>query len=233
MFLVDTREHHLIPLLKDSEVVQLPVGDLWIGVGADKKPVKGGLVVERKTMTDFEASILDGRYREQRVRLLAFCQEQGASPLYILEGAFTASSGRLAASSLMKVATRLQYKHGIPILQTGSIAETAILVQTLAEVQAEDPLSFTRATEPLRAIDGIHVSKKVNANDPKQFLIACLSQCTGVSTKMAETIQSTYSSWAALLAASQSDLANLVQPNGRKVGPAVGARLWGLLPGDL
>ena len=230
MFLVDTREHHLIPLLKDAEVVQLPVGDLWIGVGADRKPVKGGLVVERKTITDFEASILDGRYREQRVRLLAFCQEHGASPLYILEGGFP-EGRRLAAPSLMKVATRLQYKHGIPILQTGSIAETAILVQTLAEVQAEDPLNFTRATEPLRAIDGVHVSKKVNANDPTQFLIACLSQCTGVSTKMAETIQATYSSWPALLAASQADLANLVQPNGRKVGPAVGARLWGLLRG--
>ena len=231
MYLLDNRERHLMPLLTvdSSNVLMLPIGDIWIGIDAEtKKPVKDGLVIERKTIVDLEASILDGRYREQRTRLLAFCQEHGAQPLYILEGGYSGTTGRLSAQSLMKVTARLQYKHGIPILHTQSLEETAALIKALDEYWTEDSANFQRSTEPLRAIDSIHVSKKVNAIDPKQFRMACLAQCTGVSVKMAETLATIYSSWSTLLAASEKDIAAIVQPGGRKVGPAVAKRLWSL-----
>ena len=223
MLLVDNRERHLIPLLTvdPSNVKVLPVGDLWIG--------DTGLVIERKTIKDLEASVLDGRYREQRSRLLAFCQERGASPLYILEGSFFDTTGRLTAQALMKVVARLQYKHGIPVLQTQSLGETAVLVQTLCDSYAEDPAHFRRSTEPLRATDGIHVIKKVNAEDPRHFYLASVTQCPGISTRIAEVIHAAFPSWSALLSASEAGIAALVQPNGRKVGPAVAKRLVGLL----
>lgn len=222
MSIIDNRERHLIPHVPTFTVQTLPVGDIWIGSNPS-------LVIERKTIRDFEASILDGRYREQKARLLAFCQEKCAQPLYVLEGEFSSTTGRLAVPALMKLVAGLQYRHGIPVIQTATLEETAVLMKTLSEAHTEDPTVFNRATEPLRAIDTIHVTKKVNANDPVHFMIASLSQCPGVSTKVAETIQKAYPSWTALLAALEADMAALVQANGRKVGPAVAKRLYTLL----
>jgi len=187
-----------------------------------------GLVIERKTIKDLEASILDGRYREQKARLLAFCQEKAATPLYVLEGPWSSTTGRLSPAALMKVVSRLQTAHGIAVLQTASLEETATLLKALADYHAEDPAHFTRATAPLRAIDTIHVVKKSNAADPKQFQIACLAQCPGVSSKVAEALHTSFPSWSTFLAASEADLATVLQPNGRKVGPAVAKRLWAL-----
>ena len=87
MYYLDTREADLIKLLQ-GPVKQLPVGDIWIGI-EDTLPSgikEGGLIIERKSIRDFEASILDGRYKEQRGRILAFCQENKTQPMYILEG---------------------------------------------------------------------------------------------------------------------------------------------------
>ena len=53
-------------------VAQLPVGDIWIG---SPETNEYAVVVERKAVADLESSLSDGRYREQRTRLLAFCAE--------------------------------------------------------------------------------------------------------------------------------------------------------------
>lgn len=191
----------------------------------------GNLLIERKTVKDFEASVLDGRYREQKTRLLATCQEKSLSPLYILEGPFSSTTGRLQVPAIMKLVARLQYKHGIPVIQTGGLEETATLVKALADYYTEDPTNFVRSTEPLRAVDSVHVIKKVNANDPKQFMMAALAQCPGVSIKMAEAIHTAFPSWTALMGADEKGLEMIVQANGRKVGPVVAKRLFALLHG--
>lgn len=231
---LDNRERDLVGLLSApaEQVKALPVGDFWLGVdAASGKPITGGLVAERKSIRDLEASILDGRYREQRQRLVAFCTETGAQPLYILEGPYSSTTGRLAPSALMKLVARLQFRHGVPVLHTESTAETTTLLRSLISYYAEDPTYFQRDTTPLRAVEAIHVTKKVNAADPAQFYVAALVQCPGVSVKMAECIQATFPSWPALLAAEEPQIAALVQPSGRKVGPAVAKRIYGLLHG--
>lgn len=75
MLRLDNRERDLIPLLPTATVQQLPVGDIWIGEGP------GSLVIERKAVADLESSLLDGRYREQRTRLLAHCAAEQKRPL--------------------------------------------------------------------------------------------------------------------------------------------------------
>ena len=60
MLYIDTREIKLIELLQlqKENVRQLDVADIWIGEG------EMGLVIERKSIRDLEASILDGRFKE-------------------------------------------------------------------------------------------------------------------------------------------------------------------------
>jgi len=227
MFWLDTRESELITLLNDVTVKALPVGDIWIGM-EEEKMVEGGLVIERKSIRDLEASILDGRYREQRGRILAFCEEHKTQPMYILEGSLSSSTGRLQKSALMKFIERLVLHYQIPVIQTSSVQETAELIQTLMEQWKEDPTRLRQTTERIKMTDGIHVQKKVNAADPKQFAIACLAQCPGVSVKMSEALITHFGSLRVIMDAPVKEI-EAVKVGARKVGPAVSKRLHEIL----
>ena len=228
MFWLDTRESELITLLDGVTVKALPVGDAWVGVTEDGAMAEGGIVIERKSIRDLEASILDGRYREQRGRILAFCEENKTQPMYILEGSLSSSTGRLQKSALMKFIQRLILHYQIPVIQTASIHETAELLQTMMEQWIDDPTRLKQTTERITMTHGIHVQKKANAADPKQFAIACLAQCPGVSVKMAEALIDTRGTLKAVMETPVKELGE-IKVGARKVGPVVSKRLSEIL----
>jgi len=228
MFWLDTRESELITILTDITVKALPVGDIWIGVNEEGKMSEGGLIIERKSIRDLEASILDGRYREQRGRILAFCEENKTQPMYILEGSLSSNTGRLQKSAIMKFIQRLVLHYQIPVIQSSSVHETSELIQTLMEQWKEDPTRLRQTTERIKMTDGIHVQKKVNAADPKQFAIACLAQCPGVSVKMSEALIVHFGSLKAIMEAPVKDI-EAVKVGARKIGPAVSKRLHDII----
>jgi len=232
---IDYREHDLIKLLQASTTANLPVGDIWIGLEEEEekeeekekeeKEKKGGLVIERKTVKDLEASILDGRYREQRGRILSYCHQQGAQPLYIIEGPLRT---KLPKETIMKFLNRLTLHYQIAVIRTESVFETAEWLKTLEAQWEKNPQDLQRTTELVQVSDGLHVQKKVNANDPKQFTLACLTQCTGVSVKMAEAIHQSIGSLSEVMKASQEEIQQ-IKVGTRKIGPVVSKRLWELL----
>ena len=213
--LIDYRETELIKFLQfrniPHTVESLLVGDIWIGVNREKKeqpdPLDekdqkeseeqkpkehNGWIIERKTIKDFEASFLDGRYREQRGRILSYCQESGAQPMYVLEESWSSLSGRIAKKALMKLLNRLQLRYDIPVTHTRSAEETVEWIESLWEQWKEDPSALKRTKELVKVSDGIHIQKKANAADPKTFLLTCLANCPGVSVKMAESLVTLY-----------------------------------------
>ena len=230
MYWLDTREGELIRLLQVPEdaVKQLPVADIWIGITEVNTLSEGGLLIERKSIRDLEASILDGRYREQRGRLLASCHENKTQPMYILEGSLSSGTGRLIKKALMKFINRLIFHYNIAVMQTASLSETADLIQTLTEQWKEDPTSLQRTTELVKVTDGIHVQKKANAMDPRQFAICCIAQCPGISVKAAEQLITTFGSLPGVLQATIKELEQ-VKVGARKIGPVVSKRLYELL----
>jgi len=230
MFLLDTRESDLIKILEGTEAIvkQLQVADIWLGVDLEGKIMEGGLIIERKSIKDLEASILDGRYREQRGRILSFCQENKTQPMYILEGALSSNTGRLQKKAIMKFINRLIFHYQIPVMQTASVQQTAELIQTLVEKWKEDPTSLQRTTELVKVTDGIHVQKKANASDHRQFAISCLAQCPGVSVKIAETLIDTFGSLKGVIEAPIKEI-EVVKVGTRKVGPVVSKRLSEIL----
>jgi ERCC4-type nuclease len=234
MFYIDNREHDLIKLLGEEEqyvVKQLQIADIWIGVNAETgQLLENGLVIERKSVRDLEASILDGRYREQRGRILAFCQENKGQPMYIIEGSWSSNTGRLQKKALMKFINRLVFHYQIPVIQTSSLTETAELVKSLVEQWKDDPKNLQRTTELVRVTDGIHIQKKTNSMDHKNFAISCLAQCPGVSVKMAEAIMTTFETLPDVINADEAQIAS-VKMGARKVGPVVAKRLSNLLGG--
>lgn len=237
--IIDNRERELISqnaiLPTGFSVKQLPIGDIWLGT-ADVSGLSAGgcVIVERKTVRDFEASVLDGRYREQRIRLMAYCQEVGAVPMYVIEGAWTSGSGRISREALMKLAARVQCKHGVTVLQTAGVEETAVLMAALEEYIGLDRGNLARETGgALRAIDSIHVVKKTNAADPRHFAVACLAQCPGVSAKAGEAIlDACGGTLQGVMDAGQEKIAAVVVGK-KRVGPACAGRLWGVLKGEV
>ena len=225
MLTIDNREHDLIRLLTtlkvEHDVQQLPVGDIWI---RGETPSQGGLVMERKSIRDLEASILDGRYREQRGRILAHCQAEDGhkQPLYLLEGSLS-KTRTLPSSTIMKHISRLALRYQIPVLQTSSVQETAMLVQSLMEQWKEDPTALQRTTELVKVSDGIHVQKKANAADT--FAVGCLVQCPGVSVKIAEAILAATGGTLRGVMDTESAVIAEIKVGTRRVGPAVAGRL--------
>jgi ERCC4-type nuclease len=248
--LIDYRETELIHCLQvrgvPHRVEPLPVGDIWIGlpfpVEQDKKEQDKkeqeqeekeqvtihGLVIERKRITDFEASFLDGRYREQRGRILSFCHQHGAQPIYLLEGAWTSLTGRITKKAMIKLLNRLTLHYQLPMLHTESVEETAEWIECLWEQWTEDPSALKRTNDLVKVSDGIHVQKKQNASDPRAFVIACLAQCPGVSVKMAESLVTAYPGMPNMMALTQKELEGH-KVGTRRIGPAVAKRLWDLL----
>lgn len=237
MYLLDIRENDLIKIVSQSESTnelskyktkQLPVGDIWIGVNDNCEIIEGGLVIERKSIKDLEASILDGRYREQRGRILSFCEQFKSQPVYIIEGSWNSASGRLGKKALMKFINRLILHYGIPIIQTGTIQETSELIQSMIEQFTEDPKNLQRTTDIIKVTDGIHIKKKDNSMDYSNFSISCLAQCPGVSVKMAETLINTFKSLEGIMKANIKEI-ELIKVGNRKIGPVVSKRLYSLL----
>lgn len=226
--ILDDREHGLIELLRGFsapalEVKHLPVADIWIGTD---KP--NGLMIERKSVADFEASIIDGRYREQRSRLMTYATEQKAHVVYVIEGELDRLGKRtLTKQALMKHITRLALRYHIAVFQTASINETAELCSTLEDQIATDPTTFEQPAT-MTYIETRGKTREENSDDPKVFLASVLQACRGVSSAGAQAIAAVYPSLSALMAATPEGLA-AIQVGKMKFGQVKAARLHSLL----
>lgn len=222
--ILDNREHELhLKVTVPHDFVPLHVGDIHICARVEGV-VKPVLILERKSFADFQSSVMDGRYREQRGRLLAFGAETGARVGYVLEGSAASLRPPMTASSIDKLVARLMYVHGIPVFRTTSVVDTARLVETLlGQVMEDGPTTFQGAAAAQRATDGIHVVKRGNTEDPRHFGISLLCLAHGVSTRIAEAWLDAFGTVAAVIAASAEQLA-AVKVGARRVGPAIANR---------
>lgn len=230
---IDYREKLLLRLEPTIKEISPSVGDIWIGDMSGTDLLAGGVILERKTGADLEASILDGRYSEQRGRLLAYANQHKVAIGYVIEGTLDRLDARLTESALLKHITRLQFHHRIPVIQTVSPQET-LRIATLIEAQwVKDKGQFSWQSGAGSTSTPIAASyvKSVCRDTSESFMLGVLTQCRGVSEALARLIYGKYKGFAELLAASVGDLAAVSDPANpkRKVGKAVAERLYGLL----
>lgn len=230
---LDFREKNLLRLCPEAKEHTPPVGDIWIG-DLDASGVNllaGGVVLERKTVNDLEASILDGRYREQRGRLVAYAQAHNVSIGYVIEGDLDRLNFRISDIALMKHITRSVLHHKIPVFQTACLQETVklarILVAQVADPKASGQFNYTGNQGADTAVAMSYV-KATCRDSPDAFFVGCLTQCRGVSEALARIIQKKFSTLEALMGATEAEIAS-ASDGKRKVGPAVAKRLYGLL----
>ena len=230
----DYREKALLRLASttgSANEISPSVGDIWIGDMSGTDLLAGGVILERKTGADLEASILDGRYSEQRGRLLAYANQHKVAIGYVIEGILDRFDARLTESALLKHITRLQFHHRIPVIQTASLQET-LRIATLIEAQwVKDKGQFSWQSEIGSTATPVAASyvKATCRDSPEAFMLGVLTQCRGVSEAIARSILAKYPRLSDILTVSAADLATVPVGDKRKVGKAVADRLHGLL----
>ena len=220
--ILDDREHDLIALLPNYSIAHLPVGDIWIGLNADN-----GLIIERKSVADLEASIIDGRYREQRSRLLAYATEKKAHAVYIIEGSMRRRNERLKKPALMKHLTRLSLRYHVAVFQTESLDETAELCQLFVDQLTTDPTTFEQPAQ-MTYIETRGNTRQGNTDDPGVFAASVLMCCRGVSATGAQAILTSFGSLSSVWRATEAELAS-VQVGRQRFGAVKAKRLYDLL----
>jgi ERCC4-type nuclease len=241
---VDYREKGLYEILKKNESeatykcdsVNLDVGDIVIVNAVSEQPL---LVIERKTLADLASSNRDGRYREQRARLLAV-KGQGITVAYLLEvgGGWTPELGRtwhgkVTESLLLSIVMRLQLLHGIPVISSRDETVSATLLQHLAKMLRDKPDAFSPesgvvadATVAAAAYtEALSVQKSANRN-LKRVGAGMLCAIPGVGGKMSESIlDACGGTLADLIKKTQVEIAAL-SIGKRTVGPVVAEKIW-------
>ena len=123
MLTVDRRERTLIALLPEAKSETLALGDI-VCHGQDNE-IK--FIAERKTVADLSKSICDGRFNEQKGRLM----ECGSKVLIIVEGDFR--NARLPYDCLLGACAAAFARDDCPVFRTMSINETATTLRHLAK----------------------------------------------------------------------------------------------------
>lgn len=211
--------HHALEKLfgVPSKIERLAAGDILIA---------RRYLAERKTASDFVASIRDGRLESQVEQLLA----QRFEPLFIIEGNFgEESTARMDASAIRSALLRLSLDWRVPVLRSRSISDTALWVQAILKhvdslTAPPDWRGITPGGKKVpRALQPPRPQRKPmtpNQQQDKQErdLIAAMP---GVGPVRAKALMDKFGSVAKLVEASIFDLADTTG-----IGPRIAESLW-------
>ena len=240
----DSRELKLKELLESSKKENISLTEKYLDLGdiIFKKDGEDILIVERKTLSDLYSSIQDGRYKEQKIRLMNNYPIKKI--VYIIEGhisqqnsKFFKNSKSITTGALLNMA----FRDKLTVIRTTDINETCDILYCLGSKIIKNPEFFSSSSNTSNSdkssesnisyLDTIKVSKKDNMT-PKLCNIVQLSQIPGVSKAMAETIIEKYGSISNLICEYQKleidkkDMLKNIQLTNRKLGPSVSGRIY-------
>lgn len=195
---IDFRETDLLNELQISNTLPISSKNLDVGdaqIVHDGNPI---FVFERKTVADLGASVKDGRYKEQKCRLLAAFPKHHHIT-YIIEGGsiFIGDKSGLSSSTYEGIFINTMYRDGIHVVCTKSVQETARWISGVAKRYNDDPQKYT--------MEGGNVSeeyynqrkaktRRIDNITPRTCFIMQLCQIPGISQKIAEIVAARYAS---------------------------------------
>jgi len=150
------------------------------------------LLIERKTINDLAASIVDGRYKEQSFRLIKALDE-GYKVFYFIEGNMDLYTGAISKNTLVSTIYSLTTK-GFQVLLTKNSKETAFFLLQFAEKNAKTKTKTNDNSneKTYENTEGIIQTKK-NKNITKDNIsVFMLCQIPGISTTTANILLEKY-----------------------------------------
>jgi ERCC4-type nuclease len=219
--IIDIREIKLIEQLKNLSFVfttkSLDIGDIMIT--QDEIPF---LIIERKTIDDLKSSVVDGRLREQRYRLLNASGLPPSRIMYIVEGDFQPKSRRLMVkdrgvsnSTVVGSIINMLFRDNIKVYRTNSIEETADFIVKLFSKVGDKEIFFEEKKEDTEeeksepqpvSYTSVVDKKKKNNMTPKVWFICQLSMIPQISDTIATAITTVYPTLLSLITAYQNTI---------------------------
>lgn len=205
---IDTREQKLIPLLPEFTTKQLELGDFIIDGNNHK------IIIERKTISDFNASLKDGRYRNQKLRLLEWKNQLEEnikkSVIYILEEKYGDNKDKAYWGAIINANLR----DGIFVIQTDGLVRTAEILQDIKKKIEEGKFSSLEGTKQDIHLEGL---SKGDYNTPENCYLGQLAIIPNVSKSTAKVLTSLFPTMKTLILAIESNLTNESIPPKKRI----------------
>ena len=201
----------------------LDIGDYVFYDEVSEQPL---LIIERKSLSDLEASIKDGRYKEQSFRLNE-APTHNHNIIYLLEGAIVNYREVGFRSTLYSTLFSLNYYKGFSVINTLNQTETAtMLVAFASKINRENKPGFygdkaltSNSTIDDCYIETIKTSKKAHINRENIFQLM-LMQIPGISNVSALALANEFKNMETLLQSlkdENSNFENIKLASGRKL----------------
>ena len=247
---IDNRERHLIEMIGEKDFIKvetLTIGDILI-----RKEKEILFIIERKTIADLKASIVDGRNREQKARILGSGVKK-EQIMYIVEGnlnkLLTNKIHGMPLSTVVGSMINTQLRDGIKIYKTVSLLETSQFILKLYDKFKKDGATFFNGDVGVSSVSvvdyiaTIKKKKKDNIN-PNVWFISQLSLIPQITEKIANEIVTEYKTLSNLILAYEkldvkdrkNMLADITYPikndKTRRVGNKISERIFNLIYGN-
>ena len=196
---IDHREKGLARVLQDSgvphQVSALPVGDVLCQYENGR-----AWIAERKRSDDLAASLKDGRWREQSVRLFG----SGHQVVYLLEGDFRDAAGMYP--NLLGAWMNSELRRNCCVFRTVDLEETALVLRGLM-AKLEHAPSYAAPTNGLAP----PLSKKKRNEDDNVVFLRVLTCVPSISEAVARKLAEHFGNLAQLQEALRSSKFPTVQ----------------------
>ena len=204
---VDSRENELFQLMNSTvvqdvklshieiESIQLEIGDICIRQSRESNET---LLIERKSINDLAASIIDGRYKEQSYRLF-HADIPNHNIVYLIEGKINDLNrrfSRIKPTALYSAMIVLQYFKGFSVFRTMSIKESAeYIVRITDKISRESTKGyydgFVNPYEGVEYQQVVSKNKKTNIT-PDNIGELMLCQIPSVSSNIAKEVMNRF-----------------------------------------
>jgi ERCC4-type nuclease len=220
---IDTRECKLRELLEKNGTTfvtkALELGDILI------EHPKRQILVERKTIADFHASITDGRYKNQKLRLLEWRNSTDGQTdarkniIYLFEEKTGDNKDRAYWGALVNMILR----DNIGVIQCDGMVRTAQVIADIKKKLDEDKFDELEGGGRNISLEGYAKGK---FNTPKHCYLGQLSLIPGLSPAIAGKIAEKYPNMRTLLDGMDvKELANIRITEKRRLGDKLAEKI--------
>lgn len=189
--IIDKRENLVISKLEDYnfKTEQLDLGDIIF-----KEEGEIILIIERKTIKDLKASIVDGRIKEQKARLLG----SNTNIMYLIEGdLYKENIGKFPINTLIGSIINTELRDNIRVYRTFCINETIEFIKKLHDKLNKDGKTFFKEIKVDYA--GTLKKKKKENMTPDVWFRTTLETIPHVSEKISTAIVEKYKTYGNLI----------------------------------
>tara|TARA_Y100000385_G_C13071779_1_gene629399 strand:- start:662 stop:1435 length:774 start_codon:yes stop_codon:yes gene_type:complete len=192
--LIDNRENIkdlLLENIPDAQLKNLEIGDYVFTI--NEKPF---LIIERKTVTDYAASIVDARGREQKKRLIA--NKDNANIMYLVEGDLKKDNqsfkyNKVDRHTIISSIINTMYRDKLQVFHTANVMETIFFIESIYKKLIKQGNSFleNKSSYETDLINTVKSTKKKNMTPEITFQMI-LNCIPGISNKVSKRIASKF-----------------------------------------